>query len=41
MFLEIQEFLDNNQDLDLPTRTQYERIREFIDQYPKTVAKNT
>lgn len=41
MFLEIQEFLDHNQDLFSPTRTQYERIREFIDQYPKTVAKNT
>ena len=41
MFVEIQEFLDNNQDLIYPTRTQYERIREFIDQYPKTVEKNT
>ena len=35
---QIQDFLDINQDLNQPTRHQYQQILDFIKRYPKTVA---
>ena len=37
-FPQVQDFLDVNQDIMLPTRQQYQQILEFIEQHPKTVA---
>jgi len=38
-FPQIRDFLDTNQDLNQPTRQQYEQVLEFIGQHPKTVAE--
>ena len=38
-FPQIRDFLDINQDLNQPTRQQYEQVLEFIGQHPKTVAE--
>ena len=40
-FPQIRDFLDVNQDINRPTRQQYDQILEFIKQHPKTVADRT
>ena len=37
-FPQVQDFLNVNQDTDLPTRQQYQKVLEFIDKHLKTVA---
>ena len=37
-FEQIQDFLDLNQDILMPTRQQYDRVLDFIKQYPKNIA---
>ena len=37
-FQQIQDFVNDNQDILLPTRQQYDRVLDFIKQYPKNVA---
>jgi len=37
-FAQVQDFLNVNQDTGLPTRQQYNRVLDFIKQYPKNIA---
>jgi hypothetical protein len=37
-FAQVQDFLNSNHDPAFPTKQQYEKVLEFIQQYPKTIA---
>ena len=37
-FPQVQDFLDANQDTTMPTKQQYQKVLDFIEQHPKTVA---